>query len=118
MNSLIGAACLVIIFSTSITSEPHPQVIGHHTPSMVDDMNPALARIRKMPEFPWFRVLEVMQEFYHQQYDTPSKDTGFLKVRGQLEDYFGYWVRLRVFLKLSASFLHFVLASQFRHERN
>ena len=34
----------------------------------VDDIDPALPIIGNLPEFPWFRVLKVMQDSYHQQY--------------------------------------------------
>ena len=33
---------------------------------MVDDIHPAVPTIRNIPYFPEFRVLEVMQDFYHQ----------------------------------------------------
>ena len=35
----------------------------------VDDINPALPIIRNMPQLPLFRVLKVMQDLYHQQYE-------------------------------------------------
>ena len=35
----------------------------------VDDINPALSMIRNTTQFPWFRVLKVMQDVYHQQYE-------------------------------------------------
>ena len=40
-----------------------------------DDINPALAIIRNVPQFPEFRVLKVMQHFYHQRWW--NYNTGF-----------------------------------------
>ena len=36
--------------------------------SAVDDITPAVPTKRNIPQFPWFRVLQVMQDLYHQQY--------------------------------------------------
>ena len=38
----------------------------------IDDINPKLPVIRNMPLFPQFRVLKVMQDLYHQHFDSGS----------------------------------------------
>ena len=44
-------------------------MVAKYSNPTIDDKNPALPRIRNVPSFPTFRVLKVMQDLYHQQYD-------------------------------------------------
>ena len=52
---------------------PSSQQVADIMASTVDDTNPALPGISNIRLFPEFRVLEVMQDLYHQTYvDTAS----------------------------------------------
>ena len=55
---------IAIFPKDSVVDNFYSAQLAAHT---VDDINPALPTIRNIPYFPYFWVLTVMQDFFHQQ---------------------------------------------------